>query len=461
VENNQFNEQVKNRLEHHSVEPSAAVWDRIQAQLDKDAAAFDTGNLKRFWWFSAAMLTIATVILAVWYSSEKAEMVAYHTPAVAEINLPAKNVTENIDNELIITSNSSEFLTVYSAASTGNGSQAQSSKKQQQSEKIAENALAAQTAVANESSLSAEEHAAEVVLADADSVGLQTEALELPVIGENAENNGDLDVIQDQSTSELAILENQIQHEAAAEAGKTTENQEVAASEDSSIDQDADSDDLTAIEPVEQVKKQAKNPFKGFYIGLNGGYYASTLLNSQNVVINDNTIETGVRFGPSKGMTLGYVFANNLSIQAEYLYNVIEGQNYYMEDVEGAVKSKAMTLYYDQVPLTVKLQTPRYNHLLKKPASVNILAGAQLNILKDYQIPQERRYDTEEDIFRPTNFSFLAGAEYQMLITSNIMISLGVQGTISENFSTSNDPLGDFQKHSLTTGAKGGIYYHF
>lgn len=461
MENNQFNEQVKNKLEHHTVEPSAAVWDRIQAQLDKDAAAFDTGNLKRFWWFSAAMLTVATVLLAIWYSGETIDMVAYQATGNQSIQIPNKITTQDINNELVIDATSSESLIKNTPVLSQNTEKNKASVTSEPIEKVQPDTPVNSSDITADTGIPAEINHEEGSVSDLIEEQIVTANSDAPLSEGSLEATAELAVILDDQSS-VNIEEPLSNNE--DEANNVNESLEIAAvesAEENPLSENIENEDLTAIEPVEKVKKSTNNPFKGFYIGLNGGYYASTLLNSQNVVINDNPIETGVRFGPSKGLTLGYIFANNLSVQAEYLYNVIEGQNYYMEDVEGAVKSKAMTLYYDQVPLTFKLQTPRYNHLMKKPASVNILAGAQLNILKDYQIPQERRYDTDEDIFRPTNFSFLAGAEYQMLIKPHIMVSLGVQGTISENFSTSNDPLGDFQKHSLTTGAKGGVYYHF
>ena len=49
-----------------------------------------------------------------------------------------------------------------------------------------------------------------------------------------------------------------------------------------------------------------------------------TMLTGQEVVINDNPIQTGVRFRTRQGLTLGYVFGPNLSLQAEYLYNVVK-----------------------------------------------------------------------------------------------------------------------------------------
>ena len=100
-------------------------------------------------------------------------------------------------------------------------------------------------------------------------------------------------------------------------------------------------------------------------------------------------------------------------------------------EVEGAV-NKTMSLYFDQIPVTVKLRTQNHT-CIKNAGSLNIVAGTQLNILRIIQIPRENKLELEGDIYRKTSFSLLAGAEYEVLVTDHIMVSMGLEGSLSEN----------------------------
>lgn len=437
MENNTHHNDLSGKLYHHTVSPSDAVWNRIQAQLDADLAAFDTGNKQRFWWYGGSLLAVAAIVFLTWNHYNTLHMAAYE-PVATGSQMAIQKSTYSAD----IQNFSSDLLDDQLNASAVADIASQSSRphtavRHETAESpSAVSSGSAHLAAANGSTSeqTANQESATVALSDDDLL-----TADEPVAA-----------ISDSELAESLTPEEQEALEQAA-AEKEAELAALIAEDEAS---DAE------IEPVEKPKKPAHSPFEGFYIGASGGWHASTMLTGQEVVINDNPIQTGVRFGPSKGLTLGYVFGPNLSLQAEYLYNVVEGQNYYME-VEGAVRSKTMSLYFDQIPVTVKLRTPRTIHALKMPASLNIVAGTQLNILKDYQIPRENKLELEGDIYRKTSFSLLAGAEYEVLVTDHIMVSMGLEGSLSENVSTSNDPVGSFPKHSISGGAKGGVYYLF
>ncbi|HQU77605.1 MAG TPA: hypothetical protein PK742_13250, partial [Chitinophagales bacterium] len=81
MENNTHHNDLSGKLYHHTVSPSDAVWNRIQAQLDADLAAFDTGNKQRFWWYGGSLLAVAAIVFLTWNHYNTLHMAAYEPVA--------------------------------------------------------------------------------------------------------------------------------------------------------------------------------------------------------------------------------------------------------------------------------------------------------------------------------------------------------------------------------------------
>lgn len=90
----------------------------------------------------------------------------------------------------------------------------------------------------------------------------------------------------------------------------------------------------------EYVAFQSKSVFsnlkdfdmRGMYIGVSGSYNQTSILEYGNIFKEERPIQPSLKFGTSKGFVLGYNFSNKFGIQAEYIYNSIQGQNYVMSE---------------------------------------------------------------------------------------------------------------------------------
>lgn len=197
----------------------------------------------------------------------------------------------------------------------------------------------------------------------------------------------------------------------------------------------------------------------GFYLGASGSWNATTLLSNRPIIGLYEDGENHFRILPSKSITLGYLVNDHLAIQAEYVYNAVEGTAI-STSAEAQDRVFNVSLYMDQFPVYLKFRKPTTLPVLNKHASVNLLAGLQFNRLRDYRLPQERRYEiVEEEVFRTNSLSLTGGAEIETFILPNWMLSLGLDASISQNLSPFGDPLSVYPKHSLTAGVRGGIYY--
>lgn len=209
--------------------------------------------------------------------------------------------------------------------------------------------------------------------------------------------------------------------------------------------------DLAGIQEISSVS--------GFYLGASGSWHATTLLSNRPII---GLYEDGVnhfRILPAKSITMGYLVNDHLAIQAEYVYNAVEGTAISTSaDAQDRVFN--VSLYMDQFPVYLKFRKPTTLPVLNKHASLNLLAGLQFNRLRDYRLPQERRYEiVEEEVFRTNSLSLSGGAEIEAFILPNWMLSIGLDASLSQNLSPFGDPLSVYPKHSLTAGVRGGIYY--
>ena len=218
----------------------------------------------------------------------------------------------------------------------------------------------------------------------------------------------------------------------------------------------------------EYVAFQSKSVFsnlkdfdmRGMYIGVSGSYNQTSILEYGNIFKEERPIQPSLKFGTSKGFVLGYNFSNKFGIQAEYIYNSIQGQNYVMSE-EGEIVQKSLSLSYDLIPVTAKIKVGRISDLTNLPVILNYSVGAQYGMLRSYRLPQDKRYETSDNVFKDDEVSLVLGLDYDIYIQDNLYLSAGARGTISNDISLHDEPLTDNAKRNFVFGLRGSLNYVF
>jgi len=227
-------------------------------------------------------------------------------------------------------------------------------------------------------------------------------------------------------------------------------------------------DYITNEDEEESVAFQSKSVFsnlkdfdmRGMYIGVSGSYNQTSILESGNLFKEERPIQPSLKFGTSKGFVLGYNFSNKFGIQAEYIYNSIQGQNYVMSE-EGDIVQKSLSLSYDLIPVTAKIKVGRISDLTNKPVILNYSVGAQYGMLRSYRLPQDKRYETTDKVFKDDEISLVLGLDYDIYIQDNLYLSAGARGTISNDISLHDEPFTDNAKRNFVFGLRGSLNYVF
>lgn len=199
---------------------------------------------------------------------------------------------------------------------------------------------------------------------------------------------------------------------------------------------------------------------KGISFGVAGSYNQTSVLENSNIFKGEKPIQPSLKFGTSKGVSFSYNFSNKFGIQAEYIYNSVQGQNYVLSEDENIIQ-KTLALYYNQIPVTLKLKVPRIAGITQKPFVTNYIAGIQYDMLSEYRVPQEKRISPPDDLFRDDAVSLVLGIDYDIYLSRQTYITLGARTSISNDISTHQYPLDDYAKHNFVFGLRAGFNYTF
>lgn len=198
---------------------------------------------------------------------------------------------------------------------------------------------------------------------------------------------------------------------------------------------------------------------RGFYVGATGSYNQVSLLEYGNQFKGTRPIQPSLKFGLARGVKMGYNFSNSFGIEAEYVYNAEQGQNYVMSE-DGEIVQKTLSLSYDLIPVVAKVKVGRVSKITNQPIVLNYTAGVQYGILRDARMPQDKRYEeSAEELFKPNDFSLVLGLEYDIHVQENLIVSAGARGTFSNDISTHIEPLDDYAKRNFVFGLRAGISY--
>ena len=224
---------------------------------------------------------------------------------------------------------------------------------------------------------------------------------------------------------------------------------------------DEDAEDLVgAFKSAPTFKAQYRElDMRGFYLGVAGSYNQVSVLEYGNQFQGTRPIQPSLKFGSSRSIRVGYNFNNSFGVEAEYVYNAQQGQNYVMSEDDEIVQ-KTLSLTYDLIPVVAKLKVGRISQLTNQPVVMNYIAGVQYGMLRDARLPQDKRYEeTTEDLFKHNDVSMVLGLEYDVHVQDNIIISAGARGTFSNDISTHLEPLDNYAKRNFTFGLRAGVSY--
>ncbi len=199
---------------------------------------------------------------------------------------------------------------------------------------------------------------------------------------------------------------------------------------------------------------------RGLYVGISGSYNQTAILEYGNLFKEERPIQPSLKFGTSKGFVFGYNFSNKLGIQAEYIYNSIQGQNYVTSE-DGDITQKSLSLSYDLIPVTARVKVGRISNITHKPVVLNYVAGAQYGMLRSYRLPQDKLYEPTDKVFKADEISIVLGLEYEVYIQDNLYISAGARGTISNDISLNDGLLSDSAKRDFVFGLRASLNYVF
>ena len=128
--------------------------------------------------------------------------------------------------------------------------------------------------------------------------------------------------------------------------------------------------------------------FGQFYMGFNGGYNATAILNQNNLGFQEPDYQFTT--GPSFGGTMGFQISHNTGVRMDINY-VKQGQLYKDEFWDGNL-TKKIDLDYMQIPIMFEwlpFEDPNLVYLPARSPMFYMLSGVQFGFLLDAEIEQE------------------------------------------------------------------------
>lgn len=402
MENNNHIDQIfKGALKNFESRPDNDIWDRIESKLNQTEAPVSRINYTRYAVVAFLFLTLCLITVPLSRKPVFNNSVAFE--------IPAQNTVSNIISSDPIPDN-----TIFQASTT----------------EIHEPSIAS----AQTDQKSPETLIQSVALAEFPEI-INADFIFVEEV-EPAKNN-----IGSEYENPERIYNNDIPVNAFG-ANKLPENNDFAV-EDRDIDE-----------------SKFKINVKGMYIGAAASYNQTSIIEYGSIFRGERPIQPSLKFGTSKGLTVGYNFSNKFGIQADYIYNSVQGQNYVTSEDE-IVTEKTLALYYDQVSLSAKFKQARMSDLTGHPIVMNYIAGLQYGMLRQYRLPQEKRWETEEELFKNYEYAIVLGLDYDVYLQKNLFLSLGARGSLSTDISAHEAPLDDYAKRNFVFGVRGGINYVF
>lgn len=193
-------------------------------------------------------------------------------------------------------------------------------------------------------------------------------------------------------------------------------------------------DESAALTEYEKQKeKQLKNlkefagvdVTKGFHAGVFMSIHNNWLTSkNSNKESNNNQIKYKIDFGKSFGVNLGYDYTSRWGVQTEIAYNE-QGQKYTETTSNNQKLNKELDLAYLRVPLMVKYKINFINNYNSKPVIVNFLFGPQVNLLLNKKTTINDKKVDFNSAYNKGEFGLYGGVDFDLFMTKNFYMTVG------------------------------------
>lgn len=441
AEKRHIDEIIKEKLQNFEYEPSGALWERIESTLQPEPSTSEkptTSTKSQIYSYMAAFLFFATFFV-IYLQKDTTEHAGVQYLTAVDFNLNNRpvynsnsdqttlNTKRNTGSEKSILNNT--ILTEPDENALVNVVSNSNVQEPVQSE----TASALQLQNTENISLSASESITDNTIRQLKNIATTTKPIAI---------NSTIPVSDEQNIRSLAL---------SPIVEKTSKY---------FYDVNYTNEGVTQIYYKDLESYNSQIRLKGMSFGVAASYNQTSVLENGNIFKEEKPIQSALKFGASKGVSLGYNFSNKFGMQVDYIYNSVQGQNYVLSE-ENQLVQKTLALYYNQLPVTFKLKVPRISDLTQKPVVVNYIAGLQYGKLTEYHIPQEKLYTGNEELFKQTEISFLLGIDYDVFLSKRSFVTVGARTSISNDISTHEYPLDDYAKRNFVFGLRASLNYMF
>lgn len=201
---------------------------------------------------------------------------------------------------------------------------------------------------------------------------------------------------------------------------------------------------------------------KGFYIGPTMGTHYTAMTLSSPEGINTSKMEQTATFGTFYGISTGYILNNRWSFGMEWIYNSSEGQRFEGE-FKGKQTRKYVDLDYFKIPIYAKYRHQFLPNRRKVTTSFNYLAGLHYSKLKNTNTFVNGEIENFQINKNVHQWGMMLGAELDIYPTERIFVSLGVRGTFNADVNNLPTLRGDnnTDPFSVQTAVYAKIHYVF
>lgn len=218
-----------------------------------------------------------------------------------------------------------------------------------------------------------------------------------------------------------------------------------------------------------QAKEYANTTIPHEFYRLNGLHIGAVAALNNVWILNQNTygyfgkarLAYRLKTGFYYGIVAGYDIGNRLGVQAEYHFQNTMGQDY--SDVWRKQRiNREVNLSYSSIPVFIKFRIPMISNEFNRPASINVMAGAQYSRL---HTAVQKINNTEYEIterFKQEDVAVVVGLEYNGYISDRFFFSAGVRtGVGLKDINDENWTKLPNQKSSRNSfvGANFGVHY--
>lgn len=186
-----------------------------------------------------------------------------------------------------------------------------------------------------------------------------------------------------------------------------------------------------SVKPVNLSDLIDYTPKKNLVIGNSFTLSNTWLLNSDtyNGFDKNNLNQTNFSFGNAYAALLGYSFSNKYTLQAEWLINNKQEQDYVIY-CEGKQLQKQIKINYTNFNLLIKKKGNERTLKNKWPVTLNYIAGIQYGRIKSISRTVNDKTKLITHRYKKNNYGIILGAEYQLTIKQLWLVSAGIRADI-------------------------------